>query len=547
VTDTTAPYAYAGVVAALRLPSESPLDYFRFSVDRLRDAMRMFVGDDPIDELACRAANKGAKTYNLAAYVLACLQKRHELDGVRLPQWRGPVTALCLVPDHEQQKLSTQKHFLRLLGKWPAKSTWKGQGILGEVRVMPINGNDDLSTWSSITFMTAKNPQSGVGARADVVWADEPPPEMVWREIRKAADAGRRIIRPLGFTPRIRREWAWIRDEYGDTPRNTTKRITQDWAECRWSLFDNKALTPEEVAKLLREYKRDGLFDARVYGDYANEAGECPFDVATLNAMLAEIGDYEPEVVQWRVPVESNDGAARDRIILPVEVFSHPKPGASYYFPIDPSAGVDDSRHDPAGMHGREIGSGDLAVRVVGAIPPYSMGVLAASLARQYNNGVVQPEVNDGFGMTVLTGIRDSRYGNIGYEMRELTPGQWSKEYGFRTTPKTRPGMMGAIQAWIESWRSGVRYANCPSRAIIECLLDCIVDESGKPIAAPGLHDEDLILWGQGLRRAVTRSGRHIPDIAPKPKTPDDEIMALVMGHDEDERQVPRWRERPRI
>jgi len=516
---------------ALAMPEQSPLDYFRFSVPRLRDALRLFVGDDPVDELACRAANKGAKTYNLAAYVLACLQKRRELDGVPLPQWQGPVVGLCLVLDHEQQKLSVQKHILKLLGKWPVKLTWKGQGILGEVKIMPVNGSDDMSTWSTLTIMSQKNQQTGVGARADIVWADEPPNEMIWREVRKAADAGRRIIRPLGFTPTIRRQWAWIRDEYGDTPRNTTKRITRDWAECRWSLFDNTALSEAEVAKLLREYKRDALYDARVYGDYANEAGECPFDVDTIERMLLEC--VEPTIVQWRVPVESDDGVPHERIVIPVEVWEQPEPGESYVCPIDPSAGIEDSRHDPAGLHIRKIGSGHLVVLCVGAIRPYSLGVLAAGLARAYNNSVILPEVNDGFGMTVLTGIRDSRYGNIGHEMRELTDGKWAKEMGFRTTHASRAAMIGAIQGWLESYRAGVRYARCPSRKVLECLLDCVLDESGKPIAAPGAHDEDLILWGVGLRKAVTRSGRHIPDIEPKPRTLDDELIALINGQDD--------------
>lgn len=510
-----------------------PLDSFRFSVDRLREGLRLFVGDDPVDELACRAANKGAKTYNLAAYVLACLQKRKELDGVRLPQWRGPVSALCLVVDHEQQKLSTQKHLITLIGKHPHHAINKGQGILGTLQVQALDGSD---TWSSLTILSQKNKATGVGARADIVWADEPPIEQTWREVRKAGDAGRRIIRPLGFTPTVRRQWAWLRNEYGDSPRNSITRITPEWAEIRWSLHDNKALTPDEISKLLREYKKDALFDARVYGDYANEAGKCPFDEDALEGMLAEIGSFEPEIMEWRVPVESDEGEPVTRVLIPVEIFAKARHGASYYIPIDPSAGIDDGNHDPAGLHVREIGSGDLMARCVGPIRPYALGVLAAALARQYNNAVIQPEVNDGWGLTVLKGIYASHYGNIGSERRQLdlSGNHWSNEVGFRTTKESRNDMMGRIQEWTDAWKAGVRYANCPSRKVIECLLDCVLDETGKPVAAPGLHDEDLILWGQGLRKAVTRSGRIAPDLYERPRTVDEKLIAMIEGKDED-------------
>lgn len=525
------------VRAGLELPRQSPLDYWRFAVPRLRELFSMFTGPEPIHEGHIRGPNKGTKSQSTAAYVVACLQKRTHLDGIPLPEWQGRVTAAQLVLDFQQQILSVQEAYTKVLGHWPHHERKAGQ-YLSSLSVMPVGGNpDDETDWSLVHFLSQKNPDSGVGARADIVAFDEPPKMPVLRELRKAAHAGRRGIRIIAETPTKRSQWAELKEDYGDSPRATIRRVDRLRAECRWSLDEvaDWCLSPQEKLDLWDSYRGDPLFGedggARWHGDYMATEGACPFDVATIVKMMAE-WCTDPDPVSWRVPVETVGGKPALVAKVDLHVWDKPKPGRTYYIPIDPSSGVDDKRHDPAALHVVETISGDIVATHESRIAPYALGVLAAGVARQYNAAVIDPEVNDGWGLTVLNGIRDSGYGNIGHEMRELSPGSWSKEVGFRTTKDSRGHMIGAVQAWIEAFRAGAPYGKCQSRRVFEELLDCELDENNKIVAASGSHDEHLILRGQGLRKCVNRSGRAIPEIQLPPTTKDQRIIARMLESD---------------
>jgi hypothetical protein len=507
-----------------------PLDFWTHASEQSREATKLAL---EYDELYARAANKAGKSEWAAAFVLACLQKRSNLDCVTIPTWRGAVTALALSLDYTQQKLSVQQTLLRLLGSWPYKAHWKGDGILSSLRVMPLNGGADESQWSTLTLISEDNPRAGLGARADIVWADEPPVESIWREARKAAHAGRRSVRIISATPTLRRQWEWLRNEYGECPRGQIRRHDR-WAEIRWSLHDNHALSAQEVAALEADFRTDPLADARIHGDYVDAAGSCPFNISALLAMLAEC--REPELVEWKIQREENtpEGWAKVISTVEVEVYDEPRQGLAYYVPVDPSAGIADTKHDPGAIHIREIGTGNLVARYVGYCGGFGLGVLSAALARQYNHATVDPESTGGWIEGVLAGLRASDYGNIAHEQRQERE-EFRVESGFRTTHQSRNAMIGEIQTWIDSYAAGVKYANCPSRGVIQCLLDCVMDENGKVLAAPGYHDEDLILWGQGLRRAVAPWGRNAPAVYRPTASPDDKLARLIRGEDDDD------------
>lgn len=552
---------YARVHARLASRAADPLRYWHFAVPRMRDAFGLFAHPRaPISELYARGANGTGKTLTNAAYVLACLQKRREFDGVALPQWRGKVEGVFLSLDYKAQKLSVQPAILKLLGKWPHHARYTGD-VLSTVAIMPVNGSSDESEWSTLTLLSEENKRAGVGVRADVVAFDEPPEIEILRELRKAAHAGRRGIRVIGATPTIRRQWAPLKDEYGDSPRSSLRRVGPDWAEVRWSLDEvaDWVLSPAEKDKLKREYgrdrkRRDPLYDARVFGDYIDASGSCPFDIDTLLAMLDECVD--PELVEWPVSAEEGGEEAESRVArrVTVEVYAKPRKSRSYYVTIDPSSGTDDGLHDPYEIEIAELGSGDLVARCGGYLSGRTVGILAAGLARQYHDALIDVEVNDRWGVNVVEGCYAASYANFARERRELRPGEWSNEIGFHNTAQSRPVIIGSIQAWIEARRAGIRYAECRSRFVLQSLLDCILDETGKIVAAPGLHDEPLICWGQMLRKAVTRSGRLMPELYARERTPDEVLAALIRGEGEEEEsdapfgQV--WkpaRERPRI
>jgi hypothetical protein len=528
------PELIARARAGLDLRSRDPLQYWHFAVPRLREAFSLFAAPrKPIDELHARACNKGTKSETMAAYGIALAQKRTHLDGVELPRWRGRVEGAMLVLDYPQQLLSVQPAFMRLLGRWPHHARYSGE-ILKSLSIMPVGGSPtDESSWSVIHFISQENRRSGLGVRADFILFDEPPRIEILRELRKAAHAGRRLVIVIGETPTIRSQWSPLRLDYGDCPRSTLRRVDEERAEVRWSLDEVAAwvLSPEEKAKLLRKYATDPLREARTHGDYIDTSGLCPFHVPTLEQMLAECTD-PLEVVNWKITQEADAASGRTRITrtVPVEVWAHAAVDKSYWETIDPSSGVEDNLHDPYEIEMAMMGTGDLQARTGGYLSGYLVGVLGAGMARQYNSAPIDPEVNDRWGVNVVEGVHASRYGNFARERRELKPGEWSNEIGFHNTQKTRPLIIGAIQSWVDAHRAGIRYAKCPSRKIIETLMDCILDENGKIVGAPGVHDECLIVWGESLRRTVRRRGMDIPESNPPVKTHDQELMDRIRG-----------------
>ena len=499
---------------------------------------------EPLDELALRACNLGTKTETCAAFVLACLQKRKTLDGIPIPQWYGKVEAAQFVLDYKQQLLSVQPAYERLLGNWPHRARRIGEVIVS-LRIMPVGGDpDDDRNWSVLHFISQENRNSGVGFRVDLAAFDEPPRMHVLRELRKAGHSGRRSIRVIGFTPTIRSQWADIREDFGDLGivwRRRIRRIDRDRAEVRWSLDDVAVwiLSDERKAALRRAYELDPLKDAREHGDYTNAEGACPFHVLTLQDMLAKC--VEPEIFEWNVRREADDADGRTFSVatVPVQVWwGGPRADATssfshrYYVPVDPSSGINDWKHDPGGILVTQQVTGRLEARFNGYLGSYGLGVLGAGLGRQYNTAPVDPENNAGWIEGVLRGLRDSHYPNIARERRLTTQdGEFQQRWGFSTTFETRSAMVAAIQAWISAWAAGKPYAPCPSADVIQCLLDCILDERGKPVAAPGFHDEDMILWGQSLRRRAAGTGLAMPLAQGRPyKSPERQLIEAVRG-----------------
>lgn len=542
---------YLSVTGRLQARLRDPLAHFRFAVPRLREALQLFTSLEPPDELLIRGPNKGGKTLSGAAYMVACLQKRSELDGVKLPRWRGRVEGLQCVLDNPTQLLSVQPAYERILGLWPHHPTRNGP-YLSALHVMPVGGDPDrMKDWSVVYFRTLDNPNTGIGARADVCCFDEPPPMKPLQELRKAAHAGRRGLIIIPMTPTIRRQWAPLRENYGDTDRRSIRRVDQERAEVRWSMDEvaDWVLSKAEKDSLWRRYQGDPLFGkdggARWHGDYENTEGASPWGPAgdfALLEMMKECSD--PRMVKCLVQRETLRGEPVTTDSVMVQIFGEARQGMSYYIPIDPASGVDDNKHNPQALHVREHGTGNLMARWNGYLAPYQVGVLAAGLARRlYNDAEIDIEMKDHWGVNVyngVTAINGGNYWNLCRETRETRPGVWTPEIGFDQNEETKSVIIGNIQEWLAAWRAGERYAPCPSREILKCLLDCTLDERGKVVYELGIdHGEDFILWGQGLRRTIHHSGLDSPELYQEPKSIEAQVMAKVMRLDQPDDHEP--------
>lgn len=524
------PSRYARVRLGLSLRARDPLAFWHFGVERVREAFKLFVDSTaPIDELHLRSCNKGTKTESAAAYVLACLQKRRDLDGVPIPRWQGRVEGLCGVLDYKQQLLSVQPAYERLLGEWPYKTRKLGE-TLQTLWVRALDSTDDVRTWSVLHFLTQENRKSGTGARADICHFDEPPVMPILRELRKAGHARRPALIVIGETPTIRSQWAELREDYGDTPRSTLRRVDEERAECRWSLDEvaDWVLPPAEKAKLKRKYRNDPLRDAREHGDYAITEGGSPWGIDGQRALEQMLAACTDPIEFQEFPLQVEPGA-RARIIR-LEVFRRPDDVGECVVAIDPSSGVEDKAHDPYELEVTEVESGDLVARVGGYLSGFLVGMLGAAVCRWYHDAWADPEVNDRWGVNVVEGFHAAGYSKFARERRELRPGEWSNEIGFHNTGVTRPLIIGSTQRWLEAWSQGKPYGRCPSRFVINTLLDTILDENGKPVAAPGFHDEALICRGQSLRRCMRRPPEPKPEPTDLERAAAEQVIGWIKG-----------------
>lgn len=546
------------VRASLKLKASDPLGWFRFAVPRIADAFRMFVGPDPIDELALIGPNKAGKTLTKAFYSMACCQKRRTLDGVELPQWRGPVHWIQYVRDYPQQLLSVRPAYERALGKWPGHISYDGEYIKA-INVMPVGGNPhNDSDWSVIHFLSQKNVDAGLGARADGVDFDEPAVLAYLHEMRKAGHYGRRSIILHGFTPLKRREWRPIRDDYGECPRQSIRRIDESRAIVRWSFSEmpDWAIPAKEKQRQLAKWRNTPLGEAREHGDYENTEGACPFNVETIDRMR-ETWCREPEIWKVKAQVETPEGVPRqlgER--LPIQVWNLPKPGRTYYIVIDPASGAEGGTRNPLCLHVYDDETGELCARWNGYVAPYTLGSAAAVIHRHYNQAWCDIEMNDHWGANVLRGYEDGGGGALCYEQRELRPGIFAPEVGFGVTAKTRSVWVGNVQEWIDAFEAGVPYAPCPSKEVFEGIIATELDDMNRVISAQkgADHGEDFNLRAQSLRR-IRRPEQSVREVYALPVSQDElrskadaELVALVKGS-EDEERAPEWLhtdERPR-
>lgn len=566
---------WARLRAGLQLKERDPLSFWHFAVPRLREAFALLTASNqPISELHSIGPNKGTKTQSDTAYIVRCAQKATHLDGILMPQWRGPVECVQMVLDYPQQLLSVQPAYMKVLGQWPHHARYNG-ATLRSLHVMPVNGNpNDEKDWSVIHFMSEEGRKNrgtrALGVRADVVGFDEPAHIETLRELRKAAHAGRRLIILDGWTPTVRSQWAPILDDLGaeiGSPQSRDRiiRIDRRRAAVRWNLSEVSDLVLSQAEKddLLLSYlgpamdwdhPLDPLARSRWYGDAIDTSGLCPFHLPTLDAMLADC--CEPlETVAWKITQEADAVTGRVRVSrsVPVEVWEHAQVDGEYVVTIDPSSGVDDRQHDPYELHVTKRGSGDLVARAGGYLSGYLVGVLAAGIARQYNAAGIDVEVNDKWGVNVVEGVHAARYGNFLRERRDLKDGSFVEEIGFHNNAASRPKIIGAGQSWIDSWRAGIRYGKCPSRKVIDTYRNCIMDQNGKIIGAPGVHDECLIVRGQALRRCIRRAGMEIPASQPPVRSKEQMLvkrltdMARTGGRPEGPGNGLLWAERPKV
>jgi hypothetical protein len=466
-------------------------------------------------EVYFRAANSAGKTHAGARIGIALARGLASLDGIPLPQLGLPNTGWVLTQSYKQQVDASQKSYLMLLGEHPHHIAYvqgKGKGYVDTIWIAtPLckhGMGEQCSTCSKIVFHCEES-TSSVGGRIDWAHADEPPRRTVWNEIRLRKQKGKKIILYITATPKERERYQWLQDEFTECTVYESKHVTGDverfgkpnnsLAEIRCTIYDNEFLTDDDIDYFESKAKLDDFCDAILRGDYVDLAGKCPFNAGILQQKwLPRCQD--PKIERVVVQAEQNMADGRHIIEIPVniEIFKDSEKGRKYLGVIDPSAGINSKTHDPAGL--LIISRDDpveLVARYNGYLGSFGMGSLGALLARRYNNCDLDIDMGGGYGQGVLLGLSAARYHRILHDADVDKPGYDQSRLGFRISASNRGELIASVQQAVVEDNVLIR-----SRAVVQCLLNVTIDESGNPKnsrAKKGRFDEDMICLGRAL------------------------------------------------
>jgi len=425
-------------------------------------------------EVHHRAANYGGKTQGGAALAVAFLRDSGHLAGVKLPKFGRPLVGAVLVSSYDGQVDSSQKAVMDWLGDHPHQISWvnRGKNVIGTLWVRPDGWrNDDPQTWSRLTFFSQENSSedSIKGQRWDFVWADEPPVEAFWREARKNAR-----YRWITETPIHQTDWEWLQKDFDGclgVPYKGRVEIVS-------KLSDNRFLTPQQLAEKENEYRGDLHWRARLYGEYVNLDGSCPFghEYPRLEQLLA-----------WAEPGEEWELDPR------VETWRNRDPNEDYMVLLDPSVGIQPREGDPGGdacaMWVIAMRARAGVARYFGWIPPHELARMGLKAANYYNTALLVPEVN-GIGEAMLP-ILDG-YPNL---FREYALDRYDKSLsgrqGWTQSEATKGAIVGSLKHALSDGTLDI-----PSAPAIKSLMAIRCDQRGKIVRPPGQNHEDMILLG---------------------------------------------------
>lgn len=425
------------------------------------------------NEVVLRSGNQAGKTYVGGVASVALLRGLREVAGIRLPMLQSPCVGAVLVKSYKQGYESAIQALLGVLGDVPHHVDYANPTTVRAIYVKPdASRSNNWREWSRILVLVAGG-ESPAGMRLDFCWGDEPPEETLWRELRARGRANRPYVRFITFTPLERQDWLWLKREFGPECRKPGGH--EGRFEIVMNVYDNAALSGAHLRALEKNYARDPLKEARLRGEYVNTTGLCPFDAEGLR--------------RWESACAPGARWATDNR---VEVWKSPEKGHPYMVLADPSAGIFDGTglHDPAGVWVVDRFTKELVARYNGYIPPTNLGRMCRALAEEYNEALLVWERNSGYGVSFYEAIGD--YGNVyvdyGVDRRSVA---LSQRLGWATTQSTRGLIIGALQKAVLEDGLVVR-----SLDVIESLRDVILDPNNRIQAAPGCHDEDMILGG---------------------------------------------------
>jgi hypothetical protein len=459
-----------------------------------------------------------------SAIVVAALEGKRELAGEPLPEVEMPATWWVLVQTYKQQVDASQAWILHWLGEHPHRLVNGAKGYVEHIFLAtPLckHGAEEMhkagfrcSTCSKLVFHCSESP-SGIGGKIDGVWADEPPDEDTWREMRRRGKGNRVFYKLITATPVEKKWWSWMPGDFHrieDAPSGGR-------VEVRATMDDNRFLLPKVKAQKIADTKGDLRARARLYGDYVDIRGRSPFPPERLEAWLKRCRPpLRVEEIAIKAEMRTPDGDVPVPVKCLVEVFADYDEEETYMGVLDPAVTLsldaltgliatqwrtEESMTrgvpDPCGLHIYARRKPRLVARFSGYSGAHGLGSIAGVLAKRYGNALLDTDLTGGHGHPTVRALTDSGY----YRLNNWSPsathlGQGVAELGFSMNAANRAQMISAIQmALLDD------SLICESEAAVKSLMEVVYvmtpGGSERPEAAAGAKDEDMICMGRFL------------------------------------------------
>ena len=494
-------------MSAERAKILDPLADFEFKNDKLK----LLVVHSGEAEVYAHGANLSAKTTTGAYFAVALARGEEELGGVPIPQFQQPSAGALILQTYKAGGLASLAKLREAIGAWPSFEAPTNRA-LDEVGIIYIKPKKSRATryekWSRIYLF----PHGGAipaGIRLDWVWADEPPPERMWREMRWRWQADKQFVAYITATPleRVKADgsgWGWLMNEkeFGSIPDG---EIREAKLRIESSIYDNKALTRADLLRAERAAASDEHGDARLWGHHVDTAGHSPFKgpaYAVLREMKARCIPA-PETDTVRIDAEEDTPEGRKIIVARVKVgvWHPPEPGELYYVIGDPALGVEDDTHDKSALIVLSRRHPRVCAWYTGFLDAYGLGSLMAFYGERYSNAWVWPLVTGGYGGPTLTAINAYRseafpsgYHYVGRDRDVTRPESSRIRLGMVETSYAKGEMVSALKHGLLR-----RLFECQSLEVVQQLMDVIVDERDRVIRGEGRRREALVCLGYGL------------------------------------------------
>jgi hypothetical protein len=480
-------------------------------------------------ETLLRGSNDSGKTQAGAAIVCATLMGWKTLRNEPLPDVPMPATWWVLVQTYKQQVDASQAAILAWLGQHPHRLVNGAKGYVEHIFIATSlcrHGTDEMykqgfrcSTCSKLVFHCSESP-SGIGGKIDGVWADEPPDEDTWREMRRRGRGNRLFYKLITATPIEKKWWHWMPADF----HNVEDKPRDGRVEVRATMNDNRFLIPEVKKQKLADTKGDPRERARLYGDYVDIVGESPFPPERLEAWLKRTRPpLRREQITIKAEMRTPDGDVGVAVTCMVEIFADYDENETYLGVLDPATflrldhktglvATDWTREgsssrgvpDPCGLHIYARRKPMLVARFIGYSGAHGLGSLGAILGQRYGNALLDIDLTGGHGDPAVGAITDAGYyAMLSYLAPSSNPRAGSPKLGFSMNAANRAEMVAAIQqALLDD------SLVCHSEAAVRSLMEVtyVTTPSGKerPEASYGAKDEDMICMGRALHLMQT-------------------------------------------